>query len=218
MHRAFETLNLKRLRAEWINFAQTALLAPKPQSVLSGIQREFESEAYLRQTTAILRQKGAPLLAYRSAPLRSRSDEELHRLRIVLKKFRYALEIYNPLHDSRFEKAIQSAKELQEVLGKVHDYSVLILKLQAHKIDLQGKSRLRLAAGCERLIEFFEKKKNALHPLLEPSYVTMIKEFTPGLTPKTPLQFPLARRRKNAGPKPAAAIVPPKDDVDLSAG
>jgi CHAD domain-containing protein len=218
MHKTLDALNLKSLRAQWINFAQTALLAPKPQSMLSGIQREFESEAYLRQTTAILRHKAVPLLAFRSTPLHSQTDENLHRLRIVLKKLRYALEIYDPLHDHRFEKAIQSAKELQEVLGKVHDYSVLIEQLQAHKIDLQGKSRLRLPAGCERVIEFFEKRKNCLYPLLEPSYTTMTKELSTVLTPKSPLQFPLSKRKRNVGPKPAAAMPPLKDDVDLSAG
>src|SRR5262245_51634823 len=126
MQRALDGLQLKTARAAWISFAQTALLAPKSQSVLTGIQREFETEAYLKQTTAILRQKAAPIQDFRSARLGSDTDEHLHQLRILLKKFRYALEIYDPLLEHRFEKAIQLTKDLQDLLGKLHDYAVLV--------------------------------------------------------------------------------------------
>ena len=218
MHRAFDGFDLKRLRAEWINFAQTALLAPKPRSILKGIQREFESEAYLKQTAAILRQKAFPLLVFQSTPLQSEGDEDLHKLRIVLKKFRYTLEIYSPLHDHRFERTIQSAKELQDVLGKVHDYSVLIRHLQAHRDHLQGQSHLRLVAACEAVMAFFEIRKNSLYPLLEPSYSASIKELTPLLTPKAPLPFPLPRKRRAPAPKRTETITTLKDDADISAG
>ena len=218
MHRTFEAFDLKALRAEWLGFAQTALLVPKPQSILSGIQREFESEAYLRQTTAILRQKASPIQAFRSAPLQSETDENLHRLRIALKKFRYALEIYDPLHGHRFERAIQLAKELQDVLGKVHDYVALTQQLRAHKIDLQGKSHLKLAAGCESVIEFFERKKRTLYPLLEPAYAALILELTVLLTPKTPLQFSLPKRRRDRNPRRATAAAPLTDNADRNTG
>jgi CHAD domain-containing protein len=218
MHRAFDALNLKGLRAEWVNFGQTALLAPKPQSILSGIQREFESEAYLKQTTAILRQKAAPMQAFGLTPLQSETDETLHRLRIVLKKFRYALEIYNPLLDYRFERAIQFAKELQDVLGNIHDHSVLIEQLQVHKTHLQGRSHMRLAAGCGNVIEFFERKKSALYPLLEPSYAAMVQELTALLTPKIPLQFPAIRKRRKVNSRRAAETLQLKDDPEVSAG
>jgi CHAD domain-containing protein len=218
MHRTFEALDLKALRAEWLGFAQTALLAPKPQSILSGIQREFESEAYLRQTTAILRQKASPIQAFRSAPLQSETDENLHRLRIALKKFRYALEIYDPLHDHRLERAIRLAKELQDVLGKVHDHVALTEQLQAHKIDLLGNSHLKLAAGCESVIEFFQRKKRTLYPLLEPSYTALILELNVLLTPKTPLQFSSPKRRRDRNPRRTAAAVPLTDNADRNTG
>jgi len=217
MHRAFDAVNLKGLRAEWIKFAQAALLEPKPKSILSGIQREFESEAYLKQTTAILRQKAVPIMSFRNTPLDSETDENLHRLRIVLKKFRYALEIYNPLYEHRLERSIQSAKELQEVLGKIHDYSVLIEQLRAHQTSLRGGGHLRLDAGCGRAIEFFEEKKASLYPLLGPFYAATIQELTALLTPKVPLQFPLPRRRRSASPKRKVVMVPLKH-IEIGAG
>jgi CHAD domain-containing protein len=218
MDRAFDALNLKKLRAEWINFAQTSMLAPKPQSILGGIQREFESEAYLKQTTAILKQKAIPIQAYRAGPLQSESDESLHRLRIVLKKFRYALEIYDPLFGHRFEKAIQSTKELQEVLGKIHDYSVLIQQLQSHHIHLQAKNHLKLAGGCGYVIEFFKGEKNALYPLLEPSYAAMIQELNSLLTPPVPVQFPGTRKRRGAVSRRPSATIPLSSDTDVNTG
>ncbi len=203
MHHALDEINLKKLRAEWVNFAQAALLEPEPQSVLSGIQREFESEAYLKQTFAILGQKATPLLAFQATALPSETDDTLHRLRIAVKKFRYVLEIYNPLHNQRFDAAIQAAKDLQDLLGKIHDYAVLVGQIQTGKAYLQQRNRLRLVAGCDKVIQFFEERRESLCPLLEPSYSAVTRELTPLLAPKPPLRFSLVRKRKSAKSKGA---------------
>jgi len=57
-----------------------------------------------------------------SAALRSRSQLALHRLRIGLKRFRYIVENFLP---EQHEKWIADLKELQDVLGEVHDLDVL---------------------------------------------------------------------------------------------
>jgi CHAD domain-containing protein len=207
MQRALDHLDLKKLRAEWMNFAQGPLLEPEPSSVLRGIQREFESEAYLRQTIAILGQEAIPVLAFQEMALRSESDEELHRLRIALKKLRYSLEIYNPLHQQHFGQAIDSTKELQEILGQAHDCFVLLQQIRSHRDHLQARSHLRLASGCEPLIQFFEAKREALCPSIEPAYLTAVRELNALLSVKPRARISLVKRKRpvrsnRSGPVP----------------
>jgi CHAD domain-containing protein len=57
---------------------------------------------------------------------RSVDDASLHELRIQAKKLRYTLEIYNTLQSSKnFVFPLESIRELQEVLGQIHDLCVL---------------------------------------------------------------------------------------------
>ncbi len=58
--------------------------------------------------------------------IKSRSDEELHRLRIQCKKLRYAAEFFTPLFDrQRMRNYINRLKELQDMLGMMHDIAVV---------------------------------------------------------------------------------------------
>jgi CHAD domain-containing protein len=58
--------------------------------------------------------------------IKSRSDEELHRLRIQCKKLRYAAEFFTPLFDrARMRNYINRLKELQDMLGMMHDIAVI---------------------------------------------------------------------------------------------
>ena len=62
-------------------------------------------------------------------------DETLHELRILTKKFRYALEIHNRLRNLRLGRFIFRLKGLQELLGQIHDLFVFanLIKDQARK-------------------------------------------------------------------------------------
>ena len=51
-------------------------------------------------------------------------DDALHELRILTKKFRYALEIHNRLRNLRLGRFIYRMKGLQELLGQIHDLFV----------------------------------------------------------------------------------------------
>ena len=58
--------------------------------------------------------------------IKSRSDEELHRLRIQCKKLRYAAEFFTPLFErERMRNYINRLKELQNMLGMMHDIAVI---------------------------------------------------------------------------------------------
>ena len=62
-------------------------------------------------------------------------DEALHELRILTKKFRYALEIHNRLRNLRLGRFIFRMKALQELLGEIHDFFVFtnLIKKEAQK-------------------------------------------------------------------------------------
>ncbi|NSW55130.1 MAG: CHAD domain-containing protein [Armatimonadetes bacterium] len=53
------------------------------------------------------------------------NQAELHRMRIALKKARYALELCLPLLDSRAQGAYKPIARLQEIMGEVHDRDVM---------------------------------------------------------------------------------------------
>ena len=61
----------------------------------------------------------------RSAEFSRQSPEERHRLRIALKKVRYALEMLGQLYDpKKTGQLLRAAKRLQEELGAVNDLSM----------------------------------------------------------------------------------------------
>jgi CHAD domain-containing protein len=52
---------------------------------------------------------------------------ELHAMRIAAKHLRYTLEIFAPLYDDQMKKPIKVVKEMQEMLGDIHDCDVWIV-------------------------------------------------------------------------------------------
>ena len=51
---------------------------------------------------------------------------ELHRMRIAAKHLRYTLEIFAPLYGKALRKPLKVVKEIQELLGEIHDCDVWI--------------------------------------------------------------------------------------------
>jgi len=73
----------------------------------------------------------------------------LHALRIGIKRFRYVIENFLPLHDERWGKDL---KQLQDVLGEIHDLDVLwATALQTRSFATpEERERWRSAIGRER--------------------------------------------------------------------
>jgi len=88
-----------------------------------------------------------------------------HRLRLATKKLRYAVELFTPLLPPASQERVEALKELQSLLGTVHDRDVLndllaweraqALERQLHQLEqavfMEGSREERLAAVREQL-------------------------------------------------------------------
>jgi CHAD domain-containing protein len=72
------------------------------------------------------------------AAKKGRSADELHQYRIEAKKFRYALELFQPAYGAAAKEWLDRLKELQSLLGDVHDYHMVRLTAE----DLGGNAEL----------------------------------------------------------------------------
>ena len=82
-------------------------------------------------------------------------DQDLHRLRIKGKKFRYLLEFFRTFYDlSEVDLFLKHMKKLQDNLGDFNDLSVQMELLEAKLGGLKGRNRqtLQLAASLGSLI------------------------------------------------------------------
>jgi CHAD domain-containing protein len=87
----------------------------------------LEPAAPLRPNAArIVATRLAELLALSGPALDPGASDAQHDLRIAAKRLRYVLEIVEPCFGVEAETARKAAKELQGVLGEIHDCDVML--------------------------------------------------------------------------------------------
>lgn len=84
-------------------------------------------------------------------------DEMLHHLRIDCKKLRYASEFFSPLYGKEMASFLQQLKELQDVLGLLHDCSVMETLQNSL---LKGKKAKKLTGVANKVLD--QRKRSAL--------------------------------------------------------
>ncbi|MEW5976960.1 MAG: CHAD domain-containing protein [Acidobacteriota bacterium] len=177
MLRRFDRLDVTALQDELLDFVGNSIAhIPRP-GLLGQPTAEFAMDRFRQTARSILQEKIAPLVAFQTALPQPQSDDELHRLRIAVKKCRYCLELLSPAFDRSFDKAIASAKELQEVLGTIHDHVALIQSLQSYQHHLTEKNRARLMQGCERIVTDLGRRKESYLPQVEPALKKLLNEL-----------------------------------------
>jgi CHAD domain-containing protein len=75
--------------------------------------------------------RSAELFAFVPAALDERNARTLHDMRIAAKRLRYVLELLGFAIGEPAEEAEAAARELQTVIGEIHDHDVLISRLEA---------------------------------------------------------------------------------------
>jgi CHAD domain-containing protein len=88
--------------------------------------------------------------------------DRLHQVRIAVKKLRYALEIARELRGLHAATHLRALKGAQDLLGRMHDLEVLIMRVRA----LQGSGQapdLKLSAELDRLVRRLEMECRQLH-------------------------------------------------------
>jgi CHAD domain-containing protein len=88
--------------------------------------------------------------------------DRLHQVRIAVKKLRYILEIARELSRSRASARIRLLKTVQELLGRMHDLEMLIMRIRT----LQGSDRaptLKVSADLDRTVRRLEMECRQLH-------------------------------------------------------
>ncbi len=83
------------------------------------------TDLYRRANEAI-RLRLEEFLTYEPHVAYPERSAELHQMRIAAKHLRYTLEVFEPLYDRALRKPIKIVKEIQELLGEVHDCDVWI--------------------------------------------------------------------------------------------
>ena len=82
---------------------------------------------------------------------------EFHRLRIAVKKAKYALELFLPIIGKPARKAHRPISELQELMGRVHDCDVLLGEVES------AKGALLKASVANRARKLLSSERDALH-------------------------------------------------------
>ena len=88
--------------------------------------------------------------------------DRLHQVRVAVKKLRYVLEIARDLSRSRASARIRTLRSVQDLLGRMHDLEMLIMRIRA----LQGSDRaptLKVSAELDRLVRRLETECRQLH-------------------------------------------------------
>ena len=88
--------------------------------------------------------------------------DRLHEVRIAVKKLRYAMEVTRELSGSRATARIDTLKRMQDLLGRMHDFEVLIARTRAIQ-GSPGAPDLRVSGGLDTLVRRLETECRQLH-------------------------------------------------------
>lgn len=83
----------------------------------------------------------------------------LHRVRVALKKFRYALEVAERLGRFRLTRSMERLKHMQDLLGELHDLQILA----GHVRDAASRAKAAGRPAIEALVDDIDGAIRGLH-------------------------------------------------------
>lgn len=145
---ALSPRRLTKLRREFDGLASRPDPADRAEALAQSAARVTTRAARLK---AAIDHAGAVYLA-----------DRLHAVRIAAKKLRYAMEFDRELKRSRATARIRRLKEVQDLLGRLHDLEMLIEHTRAVQADLAATSR-RASTDLDRLVRALEEECRQCH-------------------------------------------------------
>ena len=95
--------------------------------------KKLDPEASLADNAErIVRVRLDELCSFAPAALRPSERETLHDMRIAAKRLRYVLELTSPCFGPYAAQAAKHARDLQDVIGEIHDCDVMIPLILEH--------------------------------------------------------------------------------------
>jgi len=146
-------------------------------SELTGRGVDVKSEFVFRQAERHVHTKLDELRAYQDSLAHPEDQRRHHAMRIAAKRLRYTMEICKPVYDGQLDEFTAAVKQVQMLLGNVHDCDVWIeqldelLKEERQRIDrCYGHDRplARLRVGIDYLRqERQEERRQVFRALVE---------------------------------------------------
>jgi CHAD domain-containing protein len=145
--------------------------APEAQLPAAALEEaEFQVARRARRLAAAVERAGGLYLPAR-----------LHQVRIAAKKLRYALEIERELRRSRSTARITQLKRLQDLLGRINDFEILIDRTRQVQAELAADDR-KLTYELDTLIRTLEaecRTDHATYMRRRPSLLKLCAAYVP---------------------------------------
>ncbi|HEY6362630.1 MAG TPA: CHAD domain-containing protein [Vicinamibacterales bacterium] len=154
MRRLVDGTDLDKLGKRAVAAARKA-----PSAVARGRVRDPERLAVARRRAA---RRAATLRAAIENAAGIYLPDRLHEVRIAVKKLRYTLELARELSGSRAMAAIRTLKDVQDLLGRMHDLEILIARTRGVQGSPIGVN-LRLSGDLDRVVRRLENECRQLH-------------------------------------------------------
>jgi CHAD domain len=106
------------------------------------------------------------LRSFMPAALEPGASREQHDMRIAAKRLRYILETTGFCFGRPAQSALRRIKDLQELLGEIHDCDVMLPRIESHVTELRTKDALAV------------RKRARDSDILDPSLVTQTRHRT----------------------------------------
>ena len=125
-----------------------------------------------------------------SFPIETEMDDELlHDLRIRTKRFRYAVEIYDHIHRRNLGRFLNTIRNLQETLGRIHDLFVFALKLDQEAQSWSDPQLTLIPTSLQELLAELITRKVKLYSRVRPLYERVIESAPEEILAAAPKKF-----------------------------